>query len=83
MEARGIKLPTWDPNNSSSVAAWKEASRDFAAGARGNVTVLQGDSLGVDCIWKDEFKALQSNPNVNSIRAINPETGAHDLLWSR
>lgn len=81
MAARGIKLPTWDPNNPAVVAAWKQASTDFAAGARGNVRVLQGDSLRIDSIWKDEFRALQANPNVNSIRAVNPDTGAEMLLW--
>jgi len=83
MAARGIKLPTWDPNNAATVAAWRQASTDFAAGARGNVRVLQGDSLRIDAIWRDEFKALQANPNVNSIRSINPDSGAEVLLWSR
>ena len=80
---RGIRLPTWDPNNAASVGAWRQASIDFASGARGNVRVLQGDSLRIDAIWKDEFNALQANPNVTSIRSINPESGAEVLLWSR
>jgi filamentous hemagglutinin len=83
LAARGVKLPVWDATNPASVAAWKQASVDFAAGARGNVRVLQGDSLRIDAIWVDEFKALQTNPNVNSIRAINPQTGGEALLWSR
>ena len=83
MAARGVKLPTWDPNNPATVAAWRRASMDFAAGARGNVRVLQGDSLRVDAIWRDEFKALRLNPNVKSIRAINPESGVEVVIWTR
>ena len=66
-----------------SVAVWRNASIEFAAGARGDVRVLQGDILQKKSIWRDEFKVLQANPNVNLIRAINPETGTETLLWSR
>jgi RHS repeat-associated protein len=83
LATRGVKLPVWDADNPASVAAWKQASVDFAAGARGNVRVLQGDSLRIDAIWVDEFKALKANPNVDSIRAINPQTGGEASLWSR
>jgi hypothetical protein len=50
---------------------------------RPTAALLQGDSLRIDAIWRDEFNALQANPNVNSIRSINPESGAEVLLWSR
>ncbi len=81
--SRGLTLPAWNASNPATVAAWRQASIDFAAGARGNVRVLQGDALRVDAIWRSEFGALQANPNVNSIRAINPNSGAEVLLWSR
>ena len=83
LASRGITLPAWDASNPATLAAWRQASVDFAAGARGNVRVLQGDALRVDAIWRDEFRALQANPNVNSIRAINPDSGAGVSLWSR
>jgi len=83
MAARGIRLPAWDPSNPAVVAAWRRASTEFAAGARGNIRVLQGDAIRLDAIWVDEFKALKANPNVTSIRAVNPDTGAEVLLWSR
>jgi RHS repeat-associated protein len=80
---RRIKLPTWDASNPASVAAWRWASTEFAAGAKGNVRVLQGDAARLGAVWVDEFSALKANPAVKSIRAINPETGAEVLLWSR
>ena len=83
LTSRGITIPAWDASNPAVVAAWRQASMEFAAGARGNVRVLQGDALRIDAIWRDEFRALQANPNVVSIRAINPETGAEVLLWTR
>jgi len=76
-------MPPWDPVDPLSVAAWRNASLEFAAGAKGKVRVLQGDSLRVDSIWKDEFKTLQNNPLVESIISVNADTGAELLIWSR
>ena len=82
--ARGISLPTWDPAGPASVAAWRQASQEFAAGASGSVRVLQGNAVRLDSIWAEvEYPALRANPNVNSITSINPETGQEVLLWSR
>ena len=84
MAARGIKLPAWDPNNPASVAAWRQASQQFAAEASGHVRVLQGDSVRLKSVWAEvEFPALKANPNVKSITGINPETGKGVLLWRR
>lgn len=81
---RGIQLPAWDPNNPASVAAWRSASAGFAAGASGNVRVLQTDAVRVNSIWAEvEFPALIANPNVTSLTAVNPETGIEVLLWHR
>ena len=66
------------------VDAWRQASAAFAAGASGNVRVLQGEALRVDSIWATaEFPALKANPAVTSITAIDYSTGAEILLWSR
>jgi hypothetical protein len=83
LESNGISLPVWDASNPAVVAAWRQASMDFAAGASGDVVVLQGDELRLGAIWKDEFSVLQANPSVTSITSINPETGAEVLLWQR
>lgn len=81
---RGVELPTWDPGNPESVAAWRQASHDFAAGASGNVRVLQGDTIRIDSFWaQTEFPALKANPNVKSITAIDSKTGAEVPLWLR
>jgi len=81
---RGVELPTWDPSNAESVAAWRNASKDFAAGANGNIRVLQGDVIRVDSFWaQTEFPALRVNPNVKSITSIDAKTGAEVLLWSK
>jgi len=81
--SRGITLPVWNPGNPATVAAWRQAAIEFAAGARGNVRVLQGDAVRLDSIWRDEFRTLQANPNVNSIIMTNPDIGVEILLWSR
>jgi hypothetical protein len=83
LASRGIDLPTWNAADPSVVAAWRQASIDFASGASGNVRVLQGTSLRMDAIFRSEFEALIANPKVRSIMSINPETGLETLLWSR
>ncbi len=84
LTANGIQLPPWDPGNPASVTAWTQASQNFAAGASGNVRVLQGNAVSVQSVWgQTEFNALTANPNVTSITAVNPQTGAQVLLWSR
>jgi len=84
LAGRGVDLPVWDASKPSSIEAWMQASQEFAAGARGNVRVLQSDSVRLQSVWAEvEFPALKANPNVNSIRAVNPEDGAEVLLWKR
>jgi filamentous hemagglutinin len=81
---RGITLPAWNAESPASVSAWEQASLAFAQGARGNVTVLQGDVLRVDSMWGNtEYPALISNPNVSSITAVDPQTGATNVIWTR
>jgi Flp pilus assembly pilin Flp len=87
MEERGVKLPPWPKAGDVPEAtekAWRDASREFAQGASGDVRVLQQDSVGVGRVWgKEEFPALINNPKVTSITAVDPRTGAQILLWKR
>jgi hypothetical protein len=84
LDQRNITLPEYDRNDPSSVNAWRQASAAFARGAQGNVVVLQGDAVRTTSVWAEvEYPALTANPNVTSITAINPATGASTLLWSR
>jgi hypothetical protein len=51
MEERGIKLPPWPANGAVPEAtenAWRDASREFAEGASGNVRVLQQHRQGLE-----------------------------------
>ena len=81
---RGISLPAWDASNPSVVSAWRTASADFAAGARGTVRVLQDDAVRVNSVRAEvEFPALKANPNVTSIRGVDPRTGGETVLWGR
>lgn len=80
----GRRMPEWNPNDPTSVEAWRNASQEFAAGASGNVRVLQSDAVRVNSVWAEvEFPALKANPDVLSITAVNPNTGMESLLWSR
>jgi hypothetical protein len=47
---------------------WIELSREFARGASGEVNVFHSArGLSLDCMWREEFKILNSNPNVMNI----------------
>lgn len=81
---RGITLPPWDPAGPATLTHWRNASAEFAQGARGNVRVLQADAVRVNSVWAEvEFPMLKANPNVISITAVNPSTGVEVLLWGR
>lgn len=84
LKARGIKMPAWDATNPASVAAWRDASAQFARGASGDVRVVLGDSLRPGNLWQTvEMPALQANPNVSRIIRVNPSSGAESIIWSR
>ena len=56
---RGITLPAWDTSKPATVSLWREASAEFARGARGNVRVLQDEFVRMDSTWaKIEFPEL-------------------------
>ncbi len=44
---RGIAVPVWDSRSAASVDAWRSLSWEFAAGARGDIRVLQGETVRV------------------------------------
>jgi RHS repeat-associated protein len=83
LEQRGMSMPQFDRNNPESVRAWERASLEFARGAQGNITVLQGNDVSLISIWRKEYQALKQNPNVTSITAVNPAAGYQTLLWLR
>lgn len=83
MAQRGVALPVWDASNPAVVSALRQASAEFAQGARGNVTVLEGDAVRINSVWAQvEYPALTANPNVTSITAVNPATGSSTVLWT-
>ena len=66
LKERKLPIPT-------TSAGWDEASLRLAEGASGSVRVLQQE-VRLSSTWKRiEFGALESNPNVTTITAINPE----------
>lgn len=84
MEVRGITLPAWDASNPSVVAAWENASRNFAAGARGDIRAVIGSTLRPGSVWETiELPALKANPNVKSITTIDPATGVETVIYRK
>jgi len=84
IDEREIDMPDWNPNDPSSVAAWKGISSEYAQGASGQVRVVLGSDLRPGNVWETtEFPALKANPKVTQITSIDPATGETKLLWTR
>ncbi|DAB31193.1 MAG TPA: hypothetical protein CFH79_10540, partial [Sulfurospirillum sp. UBA11407] len=84
LKNKNIDMPKWDPTNPVSVQAWQDISLSYAQGASGNVKVVLGEKIRPDSIWNTiELPALQQNPKVNQITAIDPKTGVETILYKR
>lgn len=77
-------MPVWDAGNPIVVAAWENASRSFALGAKGDVTAVIGQTLRPGSVWEVvELPALKANPNVTSIAVIDPFSGLRTVIFKR
>lgn len=79
---RGIRMPTYDVNDPSSVQAWANASRAYAEQASGTVYAVVGKSLRAGNVWENvELPALEANSNVTRIVTIDPLTHAETVIY--
>ena len=84
MTNKGINLPAWGATNPTAVAAWQNASKNFAQGASGDVNAVIGSTLRPGSVWEVvELPALKENPNVTSITTIDPANGVKTIIWKR
>lgn len=84
MKQRGIKLPEWNASDPVAVKAWEDASAAYANGVSGEVRAVLGTSQRPGSIWETvELPRLKNNPNVTKITAIDPETGAERVIFTR
>ncbi len=77
-----IAMPKW--GDEGAEAAWGEISRRYADAASGEVHVVLGAQMRPGNIWETrEFGALQANPDVTRIVAIDPRTGGTRTIFER
>ncbi len=84
VRARGATLPAYNPADTASVQAWRDASLMFAQNARGSVLAVVGESVRPESVWATiELPALKANPNVTQIIRIDPFTGASSVIFTK
>ena len=84
IESKGIKMPEWDINNSSSIKAWEDVSATYANNVSGNVRAVVGSNLREGNIWENvELPRLKNNPNVTQITTIDPKTLIETVIFKR
>jgi len=84
IESKGIKMPAWDINSPTSIAAWEKVSAEFAAGVSGKVSAVIGENLRPGNIWENvELKALKANKKVTEIITIDPKTLKETTIFKR
>lgn len=84
VRAHGATLPAYNPADTASVQAWRDASLMFAQNARGSVLAVVGESVRPESVWATiELPALKANPNVTQIIRIDPFTGASSVIFTK
>lgn len=84
IEARGVKMPAWDTNNTATVQAWKNIAAEYAQGASGTVRAVIGENMRPGNVWEvAELPALKNNPKVTKIVTIDPATGKENIIFER
>lgn len=77
-----IAMPRWGDDGAEE--AWGEISRRYAESASGEVHVVLGSQMREGNIWETrELGALQANPNVTRIVAVDPSTGQLRTIFER
>jgi filamentous hemagglutinin len=79
---RGVRLPPWDPNDPAVITAWRNASADFAAGARGPRAPSRFRS-GQVRLGRSGVSHSSGQPECGFDHCPGSGTGAEVLLWSR
>jgi len=77
-------MPDWRDDDPKSEQMWRDVSSAFSWGSSGEVRVLMGESRRERNVFEqDELPILRRNPNVTSVVAIDPYTGAHTEIHRR
>jgi len=84
IEKKGLKMPSWDPSNPSSIKAWEDISSEYASGVSGEVRAVVGQNLRPGNVWENiELPRLMKNKSVTKITAIDPETLVESIIFKR
>lgn len=80
----GIVMPEYNMNDKASMEAWREASRQYAARASGDVHVVAGERMTADGVFATvEYPTLQANEKVTRILSVDPKTGEETVVFDR
>ena len=84
IDKNGVQMPVYNQSNPASVAAWENASAEYAREASGTVRAVIGQNVRPDSIWlTKELPVLKDNPNVTEIIQIDPKTLQEIVIFKR
>jgi hypothetical protein len=73
----------YDAEDPAGVEAWIDASRKFAEGASGVARVVLGETRPGN-IWETvQLPALEANPRVTKVVAVDPSTNEERTIFER
>jgi hypothetical protein len=84
IESQGINMPVYDVNIPSSIVAWEQASKVYAAQASGEIRAIIGSSVRDLSVWNTiELPTLINNKDVVKIIVIDPSTLVETVIFER
>ena len=81
---RNVQMPAWNPQDSSTIYPWMNASAAYARQVSGLVRAVIGDDLRPGNVWSNtELGRLISNANVTEIIVVDPKTEQQKVVFKR
>ncbi|WP_285746623.1 hypothetical protein [Lentzea sp. NBRC 105346] len=84
LDGWALEMPDFTQRDPKSTEVWENASKFFAEGAEGVVHVILGPQRREGNVFDTmELPALQANPKVDAVIAVDPFTGETKVVYAK